>query len=218
MSRFEKSGIVIGILTSLGMFFGPIFYNGDVLNTTVEAIVGCFICLLFLLCIEASIFLCPRVFLWIKGDLAQFTADYSSRKRSVGVEKAPILMNLQTCRKSYGVRLLADTAIIFSLSFFGSMIVGANFWQTPGQIPDAILGFVNFGTLIAGFFIVTAKQKARNWEYLRWVGTAVWVTGLSALFLPASFSFFRFLCGFPFVFLAMWIGASLAYGIRKTPL
>ena len=113
-------------------------------------------------------------------------------------------------------KILIDTVIVWSLTFFGGFVVG--FVLSASGIADAnikisLLAISNVFFSILGFFIVGMRNDERYWLHLSSVALFSWLSGFVNLLFGHNFTLI--FISILMVFGCMLIGGGLGLLIRK---
>jgi xanthosine utilization system XapX-like protein len=215
MSKFERLGIVIGVITALVFTFCGLISAGNSYGPVGKELLGYFGGMILVLTLEAAIFLMPRTFYWVRGDMRFFSS--FSPKRSIAMPLTKVLSFFP--KNSEFKEILKGAAFVFLCSLGGNFIVGFIYGMLTQEttVPPALQGLANVVSISFGFYLLARKQITRTWSRLVAIAFVSWTFGIINIFISDEVTVATFFYGLPLVLLIMGLTCWIVFVCRKTP-
>jgi len=215
MNKFERLGIVVGAITTLIFSFCGLISAGSSYGSPGKELLGWFGGLILVLSLEAFIFLMPRTFYWVRGDMnffGQFVPKHTIKQPFPDII-SKFMKNLEF------KAILKGAAFVFLCSFIGCFIVGflCGFFTGNTTPPPLAMGLANIISMSFGFYQLARRQITRNWSKLVVIAFVSWVFGIINIFISSEITIATFFFGLPVVLLIMGLTCWMVFSLKQTP-
>lgn len=215
MSKFERIGIVIGVITTLIFSFCGLISAGSSYGSPEKELLGCLGGLILFLSLEAFIFLMPRTFYWVRGDMSFFCR--FPPKNTIKQPFPNIISKLM--EKLEFKEILKGAAFVFLCSLGGNFIAGFLYamFARVTTIPPTVQALANIISISFVFYLLARKQVTRTWGRLLAIAFVSWSFGIINVFISDEVTVATFFYGLPLVLLIMGLTSWIVFVCRKTP-
>ena len=211
---FERLGIVVGFITAL-IFSACGLISASTFSSPRGELLVWFGQMIILLTLEGFIFLMPRTFYWVRGDMSFF-----GRFLPKHTIKQPFPNIISKFMKNLEFKeILKGATFVFLCSFIGCFIVGFLYGFFTGNTtpPPLAMGLANIISMSFGFYQLARRQITRNWSKLVVIAFVSWLFGIINIFISSEITIATFFFGLPVVLLIMGLTCWIVFSLKQTP-